>query len=135
MGTIPAARASGATSATTAIASSVLIPWFACENSSLTPTTQLTSSTPVAAARWKPRVLSTSPIQDAGPATAARTPATTASASAICGHEPRVDERGDLGPPQAGGRGTREISSTFCSVVSRAGIVLQAVASADLDAA
>ena len=85
VGMIPAARASGTTSATTAIACSEVIAWLAWENSSVTLTTQLTSSTPAAAARWNPRVLRTNPIHEAGPATLARTPATTASPSAIWG--------------------------------------------------
>ena len=85
----------------------------------MTLTTQLTSSTPVAAARWNPRVLSTSPIHDDGPSTAARTPATTASASAICGTSFGLTNEA-ISARRRPAAAHREISSTFCSVLSRA---------------
>ena len=95
------------------------MPWLACENSSVTLTTQLTSSTPVAAARSKPRVLSTSPIHDAGPSTAERTPATTASPSAICGTSFGLTNEA-ISARRRPADAQREMSSTFCSVLNRA---------------
>ena len=65
--------------------------WFRWENVSLAAITTLTSSTPAASARSSPRPLSTSPTRvTSSRSTSAgnpppRTPATTASASAICG--------------------------------------------------
>ncbi len=120
VGVIPAARARGTTSVTTPIACSVLIAWFARENSSVTPTTQLTSSTPAAAARSNPRVLSTSPIHDAGPGTSRRTPDTTASPSAICGTSLGLTNEA-ISARRRPAAAQRETSSTFCSVLRRAG--------------
>ena len=97
------------------MASAVDMFWLRREKVSLTPTTTLTSSTPVLSARSSPRRLSTSPAYDT-PSTRG-TRSITASASAIagtsfgCANETASTRRAPASTSCV-------ISSTFASVVS-----------------